>query len=109
MAGRERKNKINLYLSDREMYILKAKMKEADTDNMSQFIRQLLIYSDIYLVEFDDIRQMNTELGHIGNNINQIAHKMNASDSVYKDDVKEVKERLEQIWQLQKSILSKLP
>jgi len=109
MAGRERKNQINLYLSDKEMYILKAKMQEAGTNNMSQYIRQLIIYHEIYLVEFDDIRQMNTELGRIGNNINQIAHKMNSTGVAYKDDVEEVKERLNQIWQLQKSILSKLP
>lgn len=109
MANRERKKRIEFYLSDDEVVILKAKMKEANTTSKSQFFRELILNINVYIVEFDDIRKMNTELGRIGNNINQIAKKMNETGNVYKDDVTEVKERLEQIWQLLKSILSKLP
>ncbi|MBR1702584.1 MAG: MobC family plasmid mobilization relaxosome protein [Lachnospiraceae bacterium] len=109
MAERERKNHIHFYLSDDELVILKAKMREAQTNSISQFYRNLTLYSNIYYVEFDDIREMNTELGKIGNNINQIAKKMNENGNVYRDDVREVKERQERIWQLLKSILSKLP
>ncbi len=109
MENRERSNQIHFRLSDDEMIILNAKMREANIKSVSQFFRELLLYSDVYIVEFDDIRKMNTELGRIGNNINQIAKNMNETGNVYKDDVAEVKERLEQIWQLQRSILSKLP
>ena len=109
MTNRERKNSIQFYLSDDEMTILEAKMREAKTKNKSQFFRELLLYSNVYYVEFDDIRHMNTELGRIGNNINQIAKKMNETGNVYKEDVAEVKERQERIWQLLKSIILKLP
>lgn len=109
MGNRDRNNPIQIYLSDEEMIILKAKMRESEIKNMSQYIRELIVYSDVYYVEYKDIREMNTELGRIGNNINQIAHKMNQSGIAYEDDVREVKEKQEKIWQLQKSILSKLP
>ena len=109
MGNRDRNNPIQIYLSDEEMIILKAKMRESEIKNMSQYIRELIVYSDVYYVEYKDIREMNTELGRIGNNINHIAHKMNQSGIAYEDDVREVKEKQEKIWQLQKSILSKLP
>ena len=109
MGNRDRSNPIQIYLSDDEMIVLKAKMRESGIKNMSQYIRELIVYSDVYYVEYKDIREMNTELGRIGNNINQIAHKMNQTGIAYEDDVKEVKEKQEKIWQLQKSILSKLP
>jgi len=109
MANRESNNQIHFYLNDDEMTILKAKMREAKTNSKSQFFRELLLHSDVYFVEFEDIRNMNTELGRIGNNINQIAKKMNETGNVYKDDVNEVKEKQERIWQLLKSIISKLP
>ena len=109
MAKRERDHQIHFCLSDDEMTILEAKMREAKTKSKSQFFRELLLYSNVYYVEFDDIRHMNTELGRIGNNINQIAKKMNETGNVYKEDVAEVKERQERIWQLLKSIILKLP
>lgn len=109
MENRERDHQIHFRLNDDEMTILEAKMREAKTKNKAQFFRELLLYSNVYYVEFEDIRNMNTELGRIGNNINQIAKKMNETGNVYKEDVAEVKERQERIWQLLKSIISKLP
>ena len=62
MGNRDRNNPIQIYLSDEEMIILKAKMRESEIKNMSQYIRELIVYSDVYYVEYKDIREMNTEL-----------------------------------------------
>ena len=46
------------------------------------------------------------ELSAIGRNINQIAKRINAGGPAYQADMDEIRERLDEIWQLQRHILS---
>ena len=67
--------------------------------------KETIHYTDRFL----SLREYNTILSRIGNNLNQIAKRMNATGNVYEADVKEVKELMKQVWQSQKSMLSKQP
>ena len=60
-------------------------------------------------IDYSELREYNAALAKIGNNLNQIAKRMNATGNVYAADVKEVKELMNQVWQAQKSMLSKQP
>lgn len=59
-------------------------------------------------VDYTYIKEMNAELSAIGRNINQIAARANSTGIIYADDIAEIKKKQEEIWQLQKSILSNL-
>ena len=63
---------------------------------------------DGYIIYTDttDIKAFTAELSAIGRNINQIAKRINATGSPYQADMEEIRERLDQIWQLQRRILS---
>ena len=52
---------------------------------------------------------MNKALSAIGRNINQIAKRLNAGGDAYEADIQEIKERLDEIWQLQRRILLNQP
>ncbi|MEL7627194.1 MAG: plasmid mobilization relaxosome protein MobC, partial [Anaerolineaceae bacterium] len=39
---------------------------------------------------------------------NQIAHHLNATGNIYRQDIETIKDRLDEIWRLQRSILSSL-
>ena len=75
----------------------------------SSFIRHLILYGYVYDINYDYLREYNTTLARISNSLNQIAKRMNATGNVYADDVKEVKEMMKQVWQSQKSMLSRQP
>ncbi|MDE6233711.1 MAG: MobC family plasmid mobilization relaxosome protein, partial [Lachnospiraceae bacterium] len=60
-------------------------------------------------IDYSDLREYNAALGKIGNNLNQIAKRMNATSNVYAADVKQVKELMKQVWDTQKTMLSKQP
>lgn len=60
-------------------------------------------------MDYSHIREMNTLLGNIGGNLNQIAKRINTTNSVYKKEMEDIKELMDQIWQLQKSMVSKQP
>ena len=51
----------------------------------------------------------NVGLGKIGTNINQIAHRINETRSIYQTDIDEIKKEMKKLWQLQESMLSKQP
>ena len=73
------------------------------------FIRHLILYGYVYDIDYTELREYNAALAKIGNNLNQIAKRMNATGNVYKADVNEVKELMKQVWHTQKSMLSRQP
>ena len=107
--NRTRNNKFTLYLSDDEMRILNAKTKLLGMNSKAQLLRQLLIEEKLYVVDYKELHDYNIQLGRIGTNINQIAHRINETRSIYQTDINEIKKEMAKIWQLQKSMLSKQP
>lgn len=109
MADRTRKHPIQLYLNDEEQYILDQKFRLSKMKSKSAFLRKLVLYGFVYDVDYSHIREMNALLGNIGGNLNQIAKRINSTNSIYKKDMEDIKELMNQIWQLQKSMVSKQP
>ncbi len=109
MTQRTRQNELKIYLSDDEQYILDQKWKVSGMKSKSAFVRHLILYGYVYDVDYEHLREYNTLLSRIGNNLNQITKRMNATGNVYKADVAEVKELMNKVWQSQKSMLSKQP
>ena len=84
-------------------------MKLMRINTKSTAIRQLIVESFLYDIDYSELREMNTQLARIGNNINQIAKRINETRSIYQTDINEIKKEMEKIWQLQESMLSKQP
>jgi len=105
---RQRNIPVYLRLNEKEKYVLDVKFKESGLATESDFLRRLILFSDVYIPDFDEVRKMNHLLGKLGNNINQIAKKANTYDEVTRKNIAEVKEMMEQLWQSQKYILSRL-
>ena len=66
MANRSRKEKILLYLSDDEKFILDEKWKLSDLPSRSDFLRQLIIYGFVYDVNYDGLKEYSKALNAIG-------------------------------------------
>ena len=109
MAQRERQNELKIYLSDDEQYILEQKFKISGMKSKSAFLRKMILYGFVYEVDYSHIRKMNTLLSNISSNLNQITHRINSTNTVYPKDLDDIKELMEKIWQLQKSMVSKQP
>lgn len=78
MANRERKNELKIYLSDDEQYIPDQKVKASGMKSKSVFLRRQILYGFVYDIDYSELRKYNAALGRIGNNLNQIAKRMNA-------------------------------
>ena len=109
MANRNRTNPVQFYLDDEEQYILDEKFKLSGMKSKSAFLRKLILYGYVYDVDYSYLRNYNTELGRISSSLNQIAKRINSTENIYKEDMDEVKELMNEVWRTQKSMLSKQP
>ena len=109
LAKRTRNNRNEFHLNDDEQYILDEKFKLSGMKSKSAFLRKLILYGYVYDVDYSYLRNYNTELGRISSSLNQIAKRINSTDHIYKEDMDEVKELMNEVWHTQKSMLSKQP
>ena len=109
MANRERTHAMTLRLNDEEFRILEAKRMITNTPSRSAALRQLITESMLYEVDYSELRNIDTQLARIGNNINQIARRVNETRSIYQADIEELKKEFKEICRLQESMLSKQP
>lgn len=88
---------------------VEAKSKLAGKSNVSDFLRQLIRNGFVFEADYQPIQKFNEQLSKIGGNINQIAKRINETNHIYKEDLEEIKKGVDQIWRLQRYILSKQP
>ncbi len=61
---------------------------------MSHFIRKCVLEKEIYQVDLEPFRDLQGLLSNATNNINQIAKRVNSTGVIYKDDINDIKMRL---------------
>ena len=106
MAKRKRDIQLKFRVTPQEREMIETKMAQFGTTNMAAYLRKMAIDGYIIYTDTADIKAFTKELSAIGRNINQIAKRVNAGGPTYQADMEEIRERLDQIWQLQRHILS---
>lgn len=91
MNGRKRTIQVKFYVTEEERALIEQKMKLVPTRNMAAYLRKIAIDGYIIQVDHADIKAMTAEIQKIGININQIAKRVNATGSVYQEDMEEIK------------------
>lgn len=107
MGGRKRTVQIKFRVTEEERTLIEQKMKLVPTRNMEAYLRKMAIDGYIIQVDHSDIKAMTAEIQKIGVNVNQIARRVNATGSVYEQDIAEIKGALSEIWRLQRLSLLK--
>ena len=108
MSKRDRDILIRFFVTSEEKAVIQRRMELVRYTNMSEYLRKISMDGYLINVDYTYIKEMNAELSAIGRNINQIAARANSTGIIYADDIAEIKKKQEEIWQLQKSILSNL-
>ena len=105
MANRKRNIQMKFYVTEEKKRLIDEKMVQLPTQRYGAYLRKMAIDGYIIYIDTADIKAFTAKLSAIGRNINQIAKKLNAGGSAYQADVEEIRERLDEIWQLQRRIL----
>lgn len=109
MKNRIRTNELKVFLSDDEKFILNKKLELSNMRSKSAFIRHLILYGYVYDVDYSYLQEFNALLGRISSSLNQIAKRVNSTNNIYQDDMEQIKKEIDEIWRIQKSILSRQP
>lgn len=83
-------------------------MEQAGISNMAAYLRKMAIDGYVVKLELPELRDLISLLRRTSNNFNQIARRVNSTNRIYADDIAEMKNLLEQIWEADNRILEKL-
>ena len=96
-------NKRDLYLkvrvSQAEMDAIKRKFANSGMNTLSGFVRAMIFEGYIVHIDENELKRLNVLANNIANNINQIAHRANVTNKVYKEDIEDIKSLADQLIQ----------
>ena len=75
-----------------EVEMIHDRMKEAGVQNMSAFIRKMVLNGYMIIPEWPELKGVLSLHSRISNNLNQYAKKANETGNIYREDIAELKE-----------------
>ena len=96
-------NKRTLYLkvrvSPEEMDAIKRKFQNSEMDTLSGFVRAMIFEGYIVQMDGNELQQIHKLASNIASSINQIAVRVNSTGNIYADDIAEIKDGVNKLWQ----------
>lgn len=104
----KRIREIHIYLTDDEYSALKQNVENSGLSSMSAYLRKMIFNGYIINVDFSNLSSVEKLLRNLSNNLNQIARRVNLTGNVYSEDLKDIRERLKEIWVLLYKMVEKI-
>ncbi len=108
MENRKREQRIFFRVSEQELALIAEKMKLTGIQNREAYLKKMAIDGHILNLDLSDMQKMIYLLGNAANNLNQIAKRVNISQNIYKDDIEDLRENYNKLWETSKTILNRL-
>jgi hypothetical protein len=105
---RKRDRSVRFRVSQEEYDLIKARMDAIGTKNLEAFLRKMALDGMIVRLDMPELKRMISLLGYMGNNVNQIAKRLNEIGKYYDTDIEDVIKNQEQLISLAKSVFEKL-
>ena len=103
MVRRTRDIQKKIWLTPQEERTIAKKMEMIGTENFGAYARKMLIDGYIIVVDYTEQKKLAAEINKIGVNINTVCRRINSTGRFYQDDIDELKEKMDAVWQLLKS------
>ena len=91
--------------SKEEVERIHQKMDEIGIRSMGAYLRKMALDGYCINLELQDVKALVSLLRICSNNLNQYAKKANETGSIYEVDIKDLQDRLEEIWLEMKEVL----
>ena len=99
---------VHFVMSQDELDRMQQKMDELGIRNKSSYLRKMALDGYCVNLELEDVKKMVSLLRYCSNNLNQYAKRANESGSIYAEDIRDLQQRQEEIWEIAKEILARL-
>ena len=95
-------------LTESEAEVLEKRFALSGMSSVSAYLRQQVV-NGIYLEhDHEELKKIRQAVMSVANNVNQIAHRVNSTSRIYKQELYELQEGVTEIWQQLQSIQSEL-
>ena len=101
-----RKHILTFRVNDEELEAINRRYAETSFRSRGNFCRYSALTVMNVEEDTEDIKQIARYISSISNSFNQVAHRVNKGGKLYDEDIADMKERLEEVWQLLVSIRS---
>lgn len=103
MAKRDKR--IHFLVSKEEEEQIQARMELIGVKNRNAYLRKMALNGYCINLDLRDVKELVSLLRRCSNNLNQYSKRANETGSIYQDDIKDVQERLDQVWNAAKEML----
>lgn len=101
----KRDQDVHVLASKEEVERIHQKMEEIGIRSMGAYLRKMALDGYCINLELQDVKALVSLLRICSNNLNQYAKRANETGSIYGDDIKDLQDRLEEIWLEMKEVL----
>ena len=101
----KRTKRIHFLVSAEEEEQIHARMQLIGVRNRNAYLRKMALNGYCISLDLRDVRELVTLLRRCSNNLNQYAKRANETGSIYQDDIKDIQDRLDQVWDAAKEML----
>ena len=108
MANRKRNIMVRFRVTPDEKAMIEEKMSQVGTSNMEAYLRKMSIDGYILKLDLLELKEMISLLRRTSNNLNQIAKRTNQTGRLYGEDLEDILQNQERLWQAANVILAKL-
>ena len=99
---------IKVRLSLDELKMIQEKMEQFGTDNMSAFIRKMVIDGYVVKLEMPELKEMLSLLRYSSNNLNQLTKRVHETGRIYDTDLEDIHRNQERLWDAAKEIIGSI-
>ncbi len=105
---KKERNEIHVRVSVEERDMIRKRMESTGIKNLNAFMKKMAIDGYIIMLDLSDIKEVVRLIRINSNNLNQYVKRANENGSIYLQDIRQLQEQQEEIWESIKQVLERL-
>ena len=108
-ADMEKRNvQLKFRVTPSELIHIREKMEQAGIQRKGAYLRKMAMDGYVIRMDLSDVKELIRLMRINSNNLNQYAKKANETGSIYLEDIKDIKQQQEELWERLGEILDRL-
>ena len=108
MAKRTRNVPVLFWVSPQGMELIRQKMAQFGTDNLSAYLRKMAIDGYVLQLDLPELKELVSLLRRSSNNLNQLTRRVHETGRFYDADLEDLRQGYERLWSAAGHVLSQL-
>lgn len=96
------------WVTEEEKDQILEQMSRYGTENMSAYLRKIAIDGQVINLQIPELSRISTQLQYLGNNVNQVAIRVNSGGPLYREDLNYIREAHDELCQALRGVLEKI-